>query len=101
MFTASTREKCGLIGVICWNLWNRHNKWVWDKVCISVFGVKSAAFNLLTDWQNAQESSVIIGIAVRIVPMKHWEKSPHGWESEYRCFNLTGHKLHWNRKCSP
>ncbi|XP_074356209.1 uncharacterized protein LOC141695902 [Apium graveolens] len=33
------REKLAMIGIICWNLWNRRNRWVWDGVSISEFGV--------------------------------------------------------------
>lgn len=40
--------------MLCWSLWNRRNKWVWDKVNGSAFGVMAAARNLLRDWREAQ-----------------------------------------------
>ena len=57
LFEFCTREHCTLIAIISWSLWNRRNKWVWDKVNSYVFSVKAAALNLLTDWKGAQVST--------------------------------------------
>lgn len=40
-----TREQIVLIALLSWNFWNRRNKWVWDKINMSVFGVRAAAMN--------------------------------------------------------
>ena len=57
LFTTGTKEQYVLVAVICWSLWNRRNKWVWDKVDMSVFGTKNAALNLLADWRKARLDS--------------------------------------------
>lgn len=38
-FAVCIRDECVLIGMICWSVWNRRNKWVWERVNGSVFGV--------------------------------------------------------------
>lgn len=53
-FDRCTKEQCVFIGMLCWSIWNRRNKWVWEKANGSVFGVRAAATNLLKDWQEAQ-----------------------------------------------
>lgn len=79
LFQTVTRDQSSMIGMICWGLWNRRNKWVWDRVNGSAFGVKSAALNLLTEWRKAR---VIEGQAVRrtAVGMQVWSKPPAGWK---------------------
>ncbi|XP_074323048.1 uncharacterized protein LOC141659993 [Apium graveolens] len=49
-----TNEQFLMIGLICWSLWSRRNKWVWERVNMSVFGIKAMALNLLADWNRAQ-----------------------------------------------
>lgn len=51
-----SRDLCAMIGIVCWGLWNRRNKWVWERANGSAFGVKSGALNLLADWRKAQET---------------------------------------------
>lgn len=41
--------------ILCWSIWNRRNKWIWDIVNVSVFGTKSNAFNLLAAWKKAHD----------------------------------------------
>lgn len=48
-FSKGNIEQCVLISLFCWSLWNRRNKWVWDHVSISTFGVKVNSLNLLAD----------------------------------------------------
>ena len=55
VFACGTRDQVVLIALLCWNIWNRRNKWVWDKVNMSVFGVQEGAMNLLYDWRKAQQ----------------------------------------------
>lgn len=75
IFRTCSREQCVLIGVLSWSLWNRRNRWVWDRVNTSVFGVKASATNLLADWKRAQEvrssSSVQQQLGARV-----WIKPP-------------------------
>lgn len=54
IFTTSSKEQRVQVAMICWGLWCRRNKWVWDRINGSVFGVKAAATHLLTDWREAQ-----------------------------------------------
>lgn len=58
VFARCNREQCGLMGLICWSMWNRRNKWIWVKVNMSVFGVKANALNLLTAWKKAQVTNM-------------------------------------------
>lgn len=53
VFQMYSREQCVQIGILCWSLWNRCNKWVWDKVNSLVFGVQAASMNLLHDWKGS------------------------------------------------
>lgn len=41
VFDIGTSDQIVLISLLCWNLWNRRNKWVWDKVNMSIFGVRT------------------------------------------------------------
>lgn len=54
VFENGTRDQWVEIAIICWSLWNRRNRWVWDRVNGSAFGVRNSAINLLTDWKEAQ-----------------------------------------------
>lgn len=49
VFDGCSRKQCVLLGMFCWSIWNRINKWVWERANGSVFGVKAAALNLLQD----------------------------------------------------
>lgn len=44
-FDVCTKDQCVFIGMLCWSIWNRRNKWVWEKANGSVFGVRAAATN--------------------------------------------------------
>lgn len=78
IFRICTKEQSALVGSFCWSLWDRRNKWVWDKINISVFGVKSTVFNLLTDWRKAQEKDDKIRSNSEC-SSRHWLKPPQGW----------------------
>lgn len=54
IFARSNKEQCVQIVMLCWSIWSRRNKWVWDRVNGSVFGVRAAARHLLTDWREEQ-----------------------------------------------
>lgn len=49
IFLAAVHDQCAMIGIVCWSLWNRRNKWVWDHANGSAFGVHAAARTLLAD----------------------------------------------------
>lgn len=55
IFNKCNKEQCALVGLSCWSLWNRQNKWAWDRINISVFGIKTTTLNLLDDWNRARE----------------------------------------------
>lgn len=54
LFEVCNRDQCVSIAMISWSIWYRRNKWFWEKVNGSAFGVKNAAMHLLSDWQEAQ-----------------------------------------------
>lgn len=39
-FEVCTRGQCVQMGIITWDLWSGRNKWVWERVNGSAFGVK-------------------------------------------------------------
>lgn len=55
VFNAGTGDQGIMVGLLCWSIWCRKNKWVWDKVIMLVFGVRAMAMNLLADWNRARE----------------------------------------------
>lgn len=65
LFTICTKEKLLWIVMVCWNLRNRRNKWVWNRISVSEFGVQSMARGMLTDWKRYQveKSSNASGVA--------------------------------------
>lgn len=78
LFSACTRNQCVLVCMICWSIWNRRNKWNWDRANESVFGVRAAATNLLHDWQEAQ----VVGrntSSQGAGGIRKWQKPPLGW----------------------
>lgn len=46
IFETCTQEQNALVAMLCWSIWNRRNKWFWDRINGSAFGVKEAAMNL-------------------------------------------------------
>lgn len=76
VFDKYLREQGVHIGMVCWSLWSRRNKWVWEKINGSAFGVVAAAFNLLRDWR---ESQVKVVNGRKVAGARQWEKSETGW----------------------
>ncbi|KAL8099398.1 hypothetical protein AgCh_031876 [Apium graveolens] len=78
VFDQGTMDQCVQTAMLCWSLWNRRNKWVWDRTNGSVFGVRNAANHLLRDWKEAQvkiEDRRIRGdMCTRI-----WSQPKEGW----------------------
>lgn len=85
VFQATVCDKCAMIGIVCWTLWNRRNKWVWERANGSAFGVHAAAINLLVDWETAQENGLKLVNQVDVW-MSKWNKPPAG------CQSGTSHK---------
>lgn len=81
MFDNVSRDQCIRIRIclICWSLWNRRNKWVWDKANDSAFGVNAAAANLFHDWKEAHKVQVKPLSARNIMADKKWRKPPDDW----------------------
>lgn len=76
VFSTSNLKLCVKIGLLCWGLWVRRNKWVWNRKNMSVFGVNAMAENLLRDWERVQEEQqqkISTGTLI-----KKWCKPPPG-----------------------
>ncbi|XP_074352774.1 uncharacterized protein LOC141691923 [Apium graveolens] len=62
----------------CGHQLNRRNKWLWNRVAVSVFGTTSAATNLLEDWKKAQlekpRSKSRLSATIR-----RWQIPQRGW----------------------
>lgn len=48
IFANATTDQLVSIAVICWNIWTRRNKWVWDKINMSAFGMREGAMTCYT-----------------------------------------------------
>ena len=78
LLTTATKEQNVLVVMLCWSIWNRRNKWVWDRIDMSVFGTRMAAVNLLMDWKRAQ----LEGIKQKPVihsSSRRWQLPQDGW----------------------
>ncbi|XP_017239320.1 uncharacterized protein LOC108212100 [Daucus carota subsp. sativus] len=75
---SASKEQGLLIGLLCWCLWFRRNKWVWERNNMSTFGIKSLAVNMLTDWRKALEQGERRTGGVQ-VQQRQWSKPPAGW----------------------
>lgn len=53
-FTTANVKQRMMFSLVCWGLWVRRNKWVWERINMSSFGVKQMALNLLSEWNCAQ-----------------------------------------------
>ncbi|XP_074324399.1 uncharacterized protein LOC141661314 [Apium graveolens] len=76
-------EKCSrgnfaLILIVCWNLWNRRNRWVWDRVNVSEFGVQALIMNMLHEWKHKCAEGKRKGICTD-GSLKRWRRPQHGW----------------------
>lgn len=79
-FATCNREQCTLITLICWSIWNRRNRWVWEKINQSVFGIKAAALNMLTEWRKAHEQQLTLGTSTgSAIVIRKWEKPQNPW----------------------
>lgn len=74
-FDRCSREDCVQMGMVCWGLWNRRNKWLWDKANGSAFGVLAAARKMLGDWKEAQIPNIQ---SRQMGGVRRWEKPSTG-----------------------
>ncbi|XP_074378519.1 uncharacterized protein LOC141720064 [Apium graveolens] len=58
VFAVASKEQVVQVTLPCWNIWNRRNKWVWDKINMSAFRVQAAATSLLLDWRKENQVGV-------------------------------------------
>ncbi|XP_074352483.1 uncharacterized protein LOC141691612 [Apium graveolens] len=74
-FDRCNMEQCTLVVLICWSIWTRINKWVWEKINMSVFGIKAAALNILTEWKQAHEQKMTSGTGgAAPLAVRKWER---------------------------
>ncbi|KAL8119392.1 hypothetical protein AgCh_016783 [Apium graveolens] len=78
LVSVCTPDKLALIALICWNLWNRRNRWVWDKVSTSEFGVQSTEVNMLQEWRHSQLEKQKHHATSSKSP-RRWQKPDEGW----------------------
>lgn len=78
IFENGSREQGVEIGMISWSIWNRRNRWVWDRINGSVHGVRYAAGHLLRDWRETQlridQSKFLENAGARV-----WSPPKAGW----------------------
>ncbi|KAL8149608.1 uncharacterized protein LOC141704125 [Apium graveolens] len=78
IFENGSREQGIEIVMISWSIWNRRNRWVWDRINGSVHGVRYAASHLLRDWKETKlriDQSKFLEIAGARV----WSPPKAGW----------------------
>ncbi|XP_074359978.1 uncharacterized protein LOC141700103 [Apium graveolens] len=78
IFNAGDKDTCVMVGLFCWNLWSRRNKWVWEEVNSSVFGIKVMALNLVADWRRDRQVDKVTRRDGQ-GQLKTWSKPPEGW----------------------
>lgn len=78
LFSNASTERCVIIALMCWSIWNRRNRWVWNKIAMSVFGTKMAALNLLAYWKKVHLENVKNKPAANQNP-RQWHTPPPGW----------------------
>lgn len=71
-------ERRGIVGLVCWNLWQRRNSWVWNRINISSFGIQSRATSMLAEWNRAREEKGK-HLPQGQVSSRLWCKPPDGW----------------------
>ncbi|XP_017251140.1 uncharacterized protein LOC108221791 [Daucus carota subsp. sativus] len=59
-------------------LWHRRNRWVWDRISISEFGVQATAMNMLYEWRQSMLEKQKYK-AVSSVSPRRWYPPQPGW----------------------
>ncbi|KAL8106740.1 hypothetical protein AgCh_023486 [Apium graveolens] len=78
IFEHCNREQMAFIAMISYSIWHRRNKWTWDEINGSVFGVKAATMHLLADWRAAQ-LSLLHSHGQGDIGDSIWRRPPEGW----------------------
>lgn len=78
VFQNCSKDQCVMVEMLCWSLWNRMNRWVWERVNGSIFGVRAAAVNMLNDWRKACMNEVR-GMRMMCSGTRKWQTPPTGW----------------------
>lgn len=80
LFQNCSLTQCTQIILICWSLWTRRNKWVWEGINMSSFGIKAAAANLLVEWRKAHTEKMCESNHIRRpIAVSNWEKPQQDW----------------------
>lgn len=67
VFQNVNRDQIGMVGMVCWNLWQRRNDWVWNRVNTSSFSIQSRAVSMTVEWNRAGRKWCRILIEVQLV----------------------------------
>ncbi|XP_074378240.1 uncharacterized protein LOC141719767 [Apium graveolens] len=78
VFQNGNKDQGAMFGMICWALWYRRNKWLWDKIVVSAFGIKSMALNMKSDWNKVRELEAKEGMQTQRRDST-WCKPPAQW----------------------
>ena len=78
IFDQCTRDQAAIVALLCWNIWNRRNKWIWDHINMSVYGTKAATLRFVDDWKNAQREETKQKRG-QSIGSKVWKKPDMGW----------------------
>lgn len=78
VFEMCSRNQCIQFAMFSWSLWNRRNRWLWDKINGSAYGVKATACNLIRDWKEAQAKVVHRNLQNQQGD-RTWRKPDEGW----------------------
>lgn len=78
VFQHCSRDQCGMVGMVCWNLWQRRNNWVWNRSNASSFGIQSKAYSMLYEWNRAKEEEPRNNNQQQI-SSRRWSKPPERW----------------------
>lgn len=75
VFQMGNKKQVLMSCLLCWNLWQQRNTWVWDHVNISPFGLHSRACSMLEEWKRAKAEYDKPGVKHCIGNQK-WSKPP-------------------------
>ncbi|XP_017240177.2 uncharacterized protein LOC108212974 [Daucus carota subsp. sativus] len=64
--------------MLCWSLWHRRNKWVWNHANGSIFGVWNTAKGLIREWTEVQAREGSMSVT-GVNGDRVWSKPSMGW----------------------
>ncbi|KAL8158239.1 hypothetical protein AgCh_002800 [Apium graveolens] len=71
-------DTLAFILMVCWNLWSPRNRWVWDKVSVSEFGVQATAMSMMYEWRQ-RCAAVKNHKVVTNGSLRRWKRPQQGW----------------------